>query len=213
MEICRKRIAEGFFLYALVELKQRWNIEGPINPDIDLSLEKYLPKLKVDFGKVWAEHRCEKPGCGWCVIGDGGLKAHRSLCAAVTSGVKEFPNSGVKILTGCPRYPGSGLFCSTHKDHVSPALHHKQLEQKNVRALNEDKKDRQHAAELDGVFVIDEILEEKNGSYHIKWKGYTATTWEPSDHVPKFIRDYYKKTGQSKLPKPRIIDTRVMGIF
>ena len=81
-------------------MKQRCDIRGPIDPDIDVSLDHYLPSLKVKFGQVWGQHKCDKPGCGSCIIGDGGLKAHRSLCAAVSSGVKEFPNSGVRIMTG-----------------------------------------------------------------------------------------------------------------
>ena len=60
----------------------------------------YMPAIKSKFVEVWGEHRCDKPGCGWCVIGDGGLKAHRSLCAAVYSGIKEFQSSGVSIMTG-----------------------------------------------------------------------------------------------------------------
>ena len=71
-----------------------------MNPDIDVSLAHYLPLLKVKFGQNWSEHHCEKPGCGWCIIGDGGLKAHRSLCAAVSSGIKVFPGSGVSVVTG-----------------------------------------------------------------------------------------------------------------
>lgn len=63
-------------------------------------MDCYLPAIKLKFGQVWGGHRCDKPGCGWCVIGDGGLKAHRSLCAAVYSGVKEYPSSGVSIMTG-----------------------------------------------------------------------------------------------------------------
>ena len=83
-----------------IELKQRWDIRGPLSPDIDVSMERYWPYIKTKFGQVWSEHHCEKAGCGTCIIGDGGLKAHRSLCAAVSSGVKEFPASGVSIVTG-----------------------------------------------------------------------------------------------------------------
>lgn len=48
--------------YFKVEIKQRWDINGPVHPDIDISLERYMPELKVKFGQVWGEHRCEKPG-------------------------------------------------------------------------------------------------------------------------------------------------------
>ena len=145
------------------------------------------------------------------MIGDGGLKAHRSLCAAVSSGVKEFPASGVKLMTGCPRYPGNTLFCLSHKNHVSPALHHKQIQKESLQKLNKDKKNEQHDAELDGVFLVDEVLEKCGDMFHIKWKGYATTTWEPESNIPQFIKDYYIRTGNSRLPKPRIMDSRVVG--
>ena len=87
-----------------MEIKQRWDISGPLHTDIDVSLEQFIPILKVKFGQVWSSHRCDKPGFGWYIIGDGGLKAHRSLCGAVSSGVKEFPNSGISIMTGIYQY-------------------------------------------------------------------------------------------------------------
>ena len=51
----------------------------------------------------------------------------------------------------------------------------------------------------------------KANKYHIKWKGYEVTTWEPADHIPKFIKDLYKNTGVGLLPKPRILETRQTG--
>ena len=74
------------------------------------NLKSSLDKTGVNIGArsqvnlvlfVWSYFHCYVySGCGWCIIGDGGLKAHRTLCAAVSSGVKEFPNSGVSIMTG-----------------------------------------------------------------------------------------------------------------
>ena len=40
-------------------------------------------------------------------------------------------------------------------------------------------KNRLHDSELDGVFLIEKILEKKQDKYHIKWQGYSTTTWEP----------------------------------
>ena len=33
-----------------------------MHPDIDISLDRYMPELKVKFGQNWGEHRCKKPG-------------------------------------------------------------------------------------------------------------------------------------------------------
>ena len=98
-----------------------------------------------------------------------------------------------------------------HKNHASPVISHKDLERSNVELLNADKKGQQHEVELDGVFLVEEILEKKGQRYHIKWKGYEVTTWEPAHHIPKFIRDYHERTGQGLLPTPRILETRKTG--
>ena len=74
-----------------------------------------------------------------------------------------------------------------------------------------DKRGQQHETELDGIFMIEKILGKKGNKYHIQWQGYTTTTWEPSANIPKFIRDYYERTGKSTLPNPKILDTRTIG--
>ena len=40
-----------------------------------------------------------------------------------------------------------------------------------------------HDTELDGIFLIEEVLEKKGGRYHIKWRGYSTTTWEPASRI------------------------------
>ena len=90
-------------------------------------------------------------------------------------------------------------------------MHHKQIDKESLSSLNRDKKNQQHDTELDGVFLIEEILGKEDDKFHIKWASYTTTTWEPAKNIPKFIRDYYSRTGSFLLPKPRILDTRVSG--
>ena len=41
---------------------------------------------------------------------------------------------------------------------------------------------------LGDLILSEKILSEINGKYHIKWKGYETTTWEPSENIPKFIK-------------------------
>ena len=80
-----------------------------------------------------------------------------------------------------------------------------------METLNADRKGQQHDAELDGVFQVEEILEQRKQKFHIKWKGYTTTTWEPAKNIPKFMRDFYARTGIGKLPNPRILESRSYG--
>ena len=38
----------------------------------------------------------------------------------------------------------------------------------------------------------------------MKWAGYETKTWEKDTNIPKYIRDFYDKTGQATIPSPRI---------
>ena len=114
-----KRLAEGWYLYSLIELKQRYLIRGidnyidieiifiifilhlgPLHPNIDDSLRLYNDIIHEKFSKRWAKHKCEKPGCGNVFIFDGGVKASRRICGALKSGIREFSSTGLKINIG-----------------------------------------------------------------------------------------------------------------
>ena len=43
--------------------------------------------------------------------------------------------------------------------------------------------------------------------YHIKWESYEETTWEPEKNIPSYIRNYYERTGISKIPVPKVKGT------
>ena len=65
----RKRLADAFFQYALLEMLRCYENQVDIPSlsfsfDTDLSLLKYQPVLREQFQKYHAEHRCETPGCG-----------------------------------------------------------------------------------------------------------------------------------------------------
>ena len=98
-------LGEGFFLYSLIEMKQRFGVQGPINPDVDVSLGIY-DELNENFSKKWTTHHCNKPGCGTVLVLDGGVKANRKICAAKESGVRFFPATGIHVATGCTNFPG-----------------------------------------------------------------------------------------------------------
>ena len=70
--------------------------------------------------------------------------------------------------------------------HASPAGRGRECEK-----IECWQKNRLHDSELDGVFLIEKILEKKQDKYHIKWQGYSTTTWEPRKNIPKFIRDLF----------------------
>jgi hypothetical protein len=52
-----------------------------------------------------------------------------------------------------------------------------------------------------------------NPEYLVQWEGYPSSkqTWKKMENIPKFIVDYYEKTGQTTIPKPRIKSTKLVG--
>ena len=47
--------------------------------------------------------------------------------------------------------------------------------------------------------------------YHIKWESYEETTWEPEKNIPSYIRNYYDRTGNSRIPVPKVKEARRAG--
>ena len=57
--VCEKRMTSGWFTYALVELKQRYGIEGSISSDVDEALSDYLCEIRDGFYIFWGRHKCQ----------------------------------------------------------------------------------------------------------------------------------------------------------
>ena len=39
------------------------------------------------------------------------------------------------------------------------------------------------------------------------------TTWEPAEHIPSFILNYYERTGNKNIPAARVKNTKVVGML
>ena len=57
--VCEKRLASGWFVYSLIEIKQRFKIAGPISSDIDQSLADYHVQIRDGFYTFWGAHKCD----------------------------------------------------------------------------------------------------------------------------------------------------------
>ena len=57
--VYEKRLASGWFVYSLIEIKQRFRIPGPISSDIDLSLADYHVQIRDGFYTFWGAHKCD----------------------------------------------------------------------------------------------------------------------------------------------------------
>ena len=52
-------MTSGWFTYSLVELKQRYRIEGPISSNIDEALSDYHCEIRDGFYIFWGRHKCQ----------------------------------------------------------------------------------------------------------------------------------------------------------
>ena len=105
-ELCRKRLSHGYFLFAYLELGQRYKIPNwfIIKTTLDNAILEHREEFMKEFRERWTiGHQCDKKGCGEAMIIDGGLKPHRPICYAKLSGVRQFPMAGVSTVTGCTR--------------------------------------------------------------------------------------------------------------
>ena len=119
-------------------------------------------------------------------------------------------------LIGCQTLPAPGsIYCKTHQDEASPALLPSNLSKDTLNKLNCEQQKKTAELERDSIFVIEKIIGKKieNDSvkYHIKWENYKETTWEPEGNIPLIFRNYYNKTGNEKIPQPRIKHTKKIG--
>ena len=65
------------------------------------------------------------------------------------------------------------------------------------------------------MYIVEEILNSKFENdiemLLIKWEDYTDPTWEPASNIPDFMVNYFKKTGNGKVPTPRVAGSRRKG--
>ena len=137
------------------------------------------------------KHRCEVEGCGWCITIDGGLKPHRMLCGAKLSGIRIFPNAGIKIFTGCTRHPGpKSKYCLEHESEESPVIHVEKVSAKTKEALRNTRTGSKNydGAAQDDFFIVESLLSFREGEVEVKWVGFEKTTWEPEASIPGFLR-------------------------
>ena len=224
VEVHRKRIAEAIFLFAYLELGQRYGLATIISGGIDNTILKTRAEIRDRFREIWSvNHKCEKNGCSSVLIIDGGMKPTRALCAAKLNGVKEFSKSGMFVVCGCQKIPQpDSKYCGEHVGLSSPAITSDKVSEttriqlRNHRNETSEMKD----APQDNIYVIETILSKKieddEVSFHVKWLGFPAeqATWEPSKNIQPWIQFYYDGDSQrfgKPLPEPRIKHTKRAG--
>lgn len=154
------------------------------------------------------------------LVVDGGLKAHRQICAAKLHGIREF-KSGAKVVTGCTRHPGGdSKFCWEHKNTESPIIDSDKISSRTRSKLRDHRTETTGSKEAgqDNMYIIESILDvsEDKTKYCIKWLGFPEdqSLWEDESVVPGFIAQYYNSDRTrlgKKLPNPKIKATKQVG--
>jgi hypothetical protein len=224
LDATRKRIADAYFLYAYLELGQRYHIPNyqVIDTTIDNAILKNKDMFQAFFSKKWmVNHRCDRKGCRSCLVLDGGLKPHRMQCSAKLSGIRHFKTSGVKVVTGCTRHPkDDSKYCWEHDGEETPLICSDKVSARTRQALRGHRNHTAVSAEAgqDTMYVVESILDisEDQKKFKIKWVGFPEefATWEDKDTVPKFILKYYLDNPLNlgkTLPNPTIKATKVIG--
>ena len=193
-DLYKKRLTEAYYLFIYLELAQRYHIKNYQRSEGDEGsmILKHKSLMQTCFNERWAvKHRCEVEGCGWCITIDGGLKPHRMLCGAKLSGIRLFPNAGIKIFTGCTRHPGpKSKYCLEHESEESPVIHVEKVSAKTKEALRNTRTGSKNydGAAQDDFFIVESLLSFREGEVEVKWVGFEKTTWEPEASIPGFLR-------------------------
>jgi hypothetical protein len=222
-DLNRKRLSDGWFLYAFLELTSRFGIQPSFHGGdcwLENAINENYNTLKLNFSAVWANHKCSVAYCEEMMVTDGGMKINRPVCAAKFSVIREYKHSSKKVLTGCTNMPSpESKFCPLHRNVQSPVLLKESLSKESKRRLYEFRsKTKQTQVDLpdDDLYVVESILERKltnsKNQYLVKWAGFPVSeaTWEPETNIPKFITNFYGNSANlgKSLPEPRIKDTK-----
>ena len=83
-DLCRKRMTDAYMTYVYQEFAQRYGIRNyqVVGANIDDTILKHKTEIMNKFRERWAfKHRCDTPGCGWCLKIDGGLNHTGCICS------------------------------------------------------------------------------------------------------------------------------------
>ena len=122
------------------------------------------------------------------------------------------------MLTGCTAHPGDFKFCKEHRDEQHPAVISSKLGRENrdrLEAVKDSQRNYKEQDFSDNMYIVEEILDSKFENdvemFLIKWEDYEDPTWEPASNIPKFMVSFFKKTGNGKVPTPRVAGSRRKG--
>ena len=126
---------------------------------LDDSILNNLTSLKT----VWCvPHDCKADNCEGMMISDGGMKIHRTVCAAKFSVVRKYQHSDKTVLTGCTAKPSSdNPFCKEHMEAEMPViLSNRVTTQTRNKLWTYGQKSQGYGMKLpkDSIFTVESVL-------------------------------------------------------
>ena len=180
--------------------------------EIENAILKHATTFKKKFTEIWSAHKCDVTGCGTWLVCDGGLKPHRTVCAARYSGIRSYKHTNVKTVTGCTKKPAKDKqFCREHKNEEGPVI----LAEKLSKETKDKLRKRQSLNyPQDNIFFVRALIEVKGNKYLVRWANFPEeeATWEPRKSIPSFILSWYDEDLTrlgSDIPSPKIKWTKV----
>ena len=217
-----KRFACAIHCYMMLDFKSRYDVELKYGTGLAEMIENSIEEIQEAFERVWVAHTCNAPGCtpdNRCLVIDANMKSTRRLCGARSAGLKTFATTEGEVLTGCKQLPRIGCeFCGIHINST-PSMSATKMSQETLRKLREERDAK--GLIFSGSYEIEGITEKKTNTktkdtkkevlYHVKWKFHETRSWEPRSNIPKFVWNYFEKTGKTTLPTARIKEVRKIG--
>ena len=227
-KMTRRTMGIAVYTFMLLDFQKRWNVPIQFGKTMTATIKSSLNTLKQCFEKTYSKHSCSKPGCSHpnkTLIADGNLKSTRRVCGAETAGIDKFETTGASVLTGCKNIPITGRrFCKLH-ENKTPHISHKQLSKETLADLQEGKSAVLFTIEGIHDKKVEKVKEKsKKGKkkknqntsdterfYLLSWENCPGVkTWEPASIVPMFLINIFEKKGESKVPKPKVKETKSM---
>ena len=177
----RQRLDDGFYLYGLLEMSSRSDINPKFNiveKWLDEALLKYNTPLKERFSQNWSgNHSCDVENCEICLVSDGGLKIDRSVCAQKFSMLRKIKHSIKVILTGCTSFPSTeSSFCPKHQFTESPVILCNKVRPASRQKLKlfreTQSKGRKAILQTDSVYTVESVLARSGDEFLVKFNGF-----------------------------------------
>ena len=168
----KRVMANAYYKYTLICFKKRYSLPLILDMDINNTLNNELSQMQDLFLSRASCHVCSVAGCSHCIVVDGHMKSHRKICNH----------------KGCiddPTYKSE--YCDAH------------LQSRKLRQVVDNAQVLVSENEYHVEKILRTITKNKKRLYEVKWIGYSDTTLEPKENIPRVLTEVFDKYGDSSI--------------